>query len=62
MKCPFPLEPHQIQGMDCIHIYPVIQWLVKQSIEFRKQMQNYTKLFGVWQFNANHNLSAVLLS
>lgn len=22
MKCPFKLEPHQIQGMDCIHIYP----------------------------------------
>ena len=25
MKCPHRLEPHQIQGQDYIHIYPVVQ-------------------------------------
>ena len=60
MKCPSPLEPHQIQGMDCIHIYPVMVWLVKQSIDFRKQMENYIKSFGVLQYNAEHNLQSVL--
>lgn len=25
IKCPLALEPHQIQGLDFIHIYPVIQ-------------------------------------
>jgi len=25
MKCPHRLEPHQIQGLDFIHIYPVVQ-------------------------------------
>lgn len=25
MKCPHRVEPHQIQGLDFIHIYPVIQ-------------------------------------
>lgn len=25
MKCPHRIEPHQIQGLDFIHIYPVIQ-------------------------------------
>ena len=25
MKCPHRLEPHQIQGLDFIHIYPAIQ-------------------------------------
>jgi hypothetical protein len=25
MKCPYHLEPHQIQGLDFIHIFPVIQ-------------------------------------
>ena len=25
MKCPHQLEPHQIQGMDFIHIFPVVQ-------------------------------------
>ena len=25
MKCPHRIEPHQIQGLDFIHIYPVVQ-------------------------------------
>lgn len=25
MKCPHRLEPHQIQGLDFIHIFPVVQ-------------------------------------
>ncbi|RWS16258.1 coiled-coil domain-containing protein 93-like protein [Dinothrombium tinctorium] len=54
MKCPFRLEPHQIQGMDCIHIFPVIQWLVKKTIQFREEMQAYIKLYSVTQFNKNH--------
>ncbi|EDQ91848.1 uncharacterized protein MONBRDRAFT_19712 [Monosiga brevicollis MX1] len=37
MKCPHRLEPHQIQGLDFIHIYPVIQWLVKKAIETREE-------------------------
>uniref|UniRef100_A0AC35FK69 Coiled-coil domain-containing protein 93 n=1 Tax=Panagrolaimus sp. PS1159 TaxID=55785 RepID=A0AC35FK69_9BILA len=32
-KCPHALEPHQIQGLDCIHILPVMKWLVKEAIE-----------------------------
>ncbi|CAB1328820.1 unnamed protein product [Coregonus sp. 'balchen'] len=38
MKCPHRLEPHQIQGLDFIHIFPVIQWLVKRAIETREEM------------------------
>ncbi|XP_025932261.1 coiled-coil domain-containing protein 93-like isoform X1 [Apteryx rowi] len=26
MKCPHRLEPHQIQGLDFIHIFPVVQF------------------------------------
>lgn len=25
MNCPYRIEPHQIQGLDCIHIFSVIQ-------------------------------------
>ena len=25
MKCPHPIEPHQIQGLDFIHVFPVVQ-------------------------------------
>lgn len=37
MKCPHRLEPHQIQGLDFIHIFPVIQ--VRQlthALSFRR--------------------------
>lgn len=51
MKCPFNLEPHQIQGMDCIHIYPVIQWLVKKSLETREHNAHYLRAYATWQYN-----------
>lgn len=35
MKCPYLIEPHQIQGLDFINIFPVIQWLVKRSVCFK---------------------------
>lgn len=25
LNCPARIEPHQIQGLDCIHIFPVLQ-------------------------------------
>ena len=31
MKCPHRVEPHQIQGLDFIHIFPVIQVSTKGS-------------------------------
>ncbi len=38
LKCPHRLEPHQIQGLDFIHIFPVVQWLVKRALETREEM------------------------
>lgn len=32
MKCPHRIEPHQIQGLEFLSIHPVIQWLVKKSV------------------------------
>lgn len=53
MKCPFTLEPHQIQGLDFINIYPVIQWLVKESVNLRAAKAEKLKLFSVGEFH-NH--------
>lgn len=44
MKCPFALEPHQIQGLDFIGIYPVIQFLVKQSVYLRNEKAERLKM------------------
>ncbi|CAH2304922.1 coiled-coil domain-containing 93, partial [Pelobates cultripes] len=56
MKCPHGLEPHQIQGLDFIHIFPVIQWLVKRAIETRQEMGDYIRSYSVFQFQKEHSL------
>ncbi|XP_072273951.1 coiled-coil domain-containing protein 93 isoform X2 [Pyxicephalus adspersus] len=56
MKCPQRLEPHQIQGLDFIHIFPVIQWLVKRAIETRQEMGDYIRAFSISQFQKDHRL------
>ncbi|XP_035724003.1 coiled-coil domain-containing protein 93-like [Vespa mandarinia] len=54
MKCPYHIEPHQIQGLDCIHIFPVIQWLIKRSMEMRKEMAGFVRSFAINQFHKKH--------
>uniref|UniRef100_T1GA42 CCDC93 N-terminal domain-containing protein n=1 Tax=Megaselia scalaris TaxID=36166 RepID=T1GA42_MEGSC len=53
MKCPYLLEPHQIQGLDFISIHPVIQWLVKKSVENRAERAENLKKYAETQFNAH---------
>ena len=59
MKCPHRLEPHQIQGLDFIHIYPVIQWLVKLAIATKEEMGDYIRLFSEAQFSKDHQTPEV---
>ncbi|XP_043360947.1 coiled-coil domain-containing protein 93 isoform X2 [Dermochelys coriacea] len=56
MKCPHRLEPHQIQGLDFIHIFPVVQWLVKRAIETREEMGDYIRSYSVSQFQKTRSL------
>ncbi|XP_035215169.1 coiled-coil domain-containing protein 93-like, partial [Stegodyphus dumicola] len=56
MKCPHRIEPHQIQGFDFIHIFPVIQWLVKRAIETREEMNDYIRAFSVSQFHKSYEM------
>lgn len=56
MKCPYRLEPHQIQGLDFIHIFPVVQWLVKRAIETREEMGDYVRTYSISQFQKSHSL------
>uniref|UniRef100_A0A914CLQ7 Coiled-coil domain-containing protein 93 n=1 Tax=Acrobeloides nanus TaxID=290746 RepID=A0A914CLQ7_9BILA len=50
LKCPHSLEPHQIQGLDCIHILPVMQWLVKEAIEAKIKHGDEIQNYSVYQF------------
>ncbi|KAG4076761.1 hypothetical protein HA402_009107 [Bradysia odoriphaga] len=53
MQCPCSIEPHQIQGLDFIKIFPVIQWLVKRSVENRTERAEKLKRFATSQFQNN---------
>ncbi|CAH2244494.1 jg17968 [Pararge aegeria aegeria] len=54
MKCPFIIEPHQIQGLDFINIFPLIQWLIKYSSEFREAKEDELRKFAVMQYEKDH--------
>jgi len=53
MGCPHGIEPHQIQGLDFIHIFPVIQWLVKQSVEVREERREFWRYSALQEFRRN---------
>jgi hypothetical protein len=60
MECPHQLEPHQIQGLDYIHIYPVVQWLVKKAIETRETEGDSVRKFALGQYKvAGHDTSDI---
>lgn len=56
--CPYFLEPHQIQGLDYINIFPVIQWLVKRSVENRAEKAERLFRFAADQFHNDFELES----
>ena len=50
MRCPHPLQSHQIQGLDYAHLFPIIQWLVRKVLETRRLTGDSTRLLSVHQF------------
>ena len=56
MRCPFPLQSHQIQGLDYAHLFPIIQWLVRKVIETRRLTGDSTRLQSLHQFGQHYRL------
>ena len=50
MKCSHTIEPHQIQGEDFIHIFPVVQWLVKRVFERRAEIGDFNRAYTLNQY------------
>jgi len=51
MKCQYAIEPHQIQGGDFIHIFPVVQWLVKRVFDRRAEIGDFNRAYTLNQFD-----------
>ena len=56
MRCPCPLQPHQIRGLDFSALFPVFQWMVKQVIATRDEQAAKTRRFAEMKFSASHKL------
>merc|ERR1711892_1178168 len=54
MKCPVQIEPHQIQGLDFINIFPVVQWLVKKALETRGEREIANRAYSLREFKKLH--------
>ncbi|MCP9261661.1 Ribonuclease [Dirofilaria immitis] len=46
LKCPYNIEPYQIQGLDCIHIFPVVQ----EAVRTKEQCGDSVRNHAVYQF------------
>ena len=56
MKCPAPLQSHQIRGLDYGALFPVVQWLVKQVMTTREETGDTIRNLSEAQFNKEFEL------
>lgn len=47
MMCPYPLQAHQIQGLDYPAVLLVVQWLVKRVFQNREEASDQVNQSGV---------------
>ncbi|ETO37047.1 hypothetical protein RFI_00015, partial [Reticulomyxa filosa] len=64
MKCPAAIEPHQIQGLHlgCLPIFPVVQWLVKAVIDYRKMTGDSVRNYSTFLFDVDFVNNSVIIS
>ncbi|XP_024520967.1 coiled-coil domain-containing protein 93 isoform X1 [Selaginella moellendorffii] len=56
MGCPYPLQAHQIQGLDYPAVLPVVQWLVKRVLDTRNEIGDLLRRYSHFQFSKNYEL------
>jgi hypothetical protein len=62
MKCPLPLQSHQIQGLDYENLKPVLQWLIKKVLETRRLTGDLIRALSVSQFDKEYEFPEEKLS
>eukprot|EP01094_Clydonella_sp_ATCC50884_P011783 TRINITY_DN2161_c0_g1_i1.p1 TRINITY_DN2161_c0_g1~~TRINITY_DN2161_c0_g1_i1.p1 ORF type:complete len:669 (+),score=247.33 TRINITY_DN2161_c0_g1_i1:93-2009(+) len=56
MRCPYPLQSHQIRGLDYISIFPVVRWLVARVIEVREETGDLLRVISESVFGREYTL------
>ncbi|TKR95320.1 hypothetical protein L596_009506 [Steinernema carpocapsae] len=57
VQCPHSIEPHQIQGLDYVHIFPVVQWLVRRVLECKEKYGDEVQNHSLYQFFQSADVS-----
>ncbi|EFA78673.1 hypothetical protein PPL_08132 [Heterostelium album PN500] len=58
MKCPFPLQAQQIQGLNYINLFPIIRWLIAKVIETREETGDLLRMYSQSMFNKDFKTPA----
>ena len=58
MKCPHAIEPFQIQGGDFIHIFPLVQWLVRRVLDRRAEFGDFNRAYTLNQYKKRFNATS----
>lgn len=56
MQCPYPLQAHQIQGLDYQAVYPVVQWLLRRLLTTREMLADQLRRHSHFRFHGNYEL------
>jgi len=56
MGCPYPLQAHQIQGLDYPAVLLVVQWLVKRVLATREESGDQLRKYSLWKFQQHYAL------
>lgn len=56
MGCPYPLQAHQIQGLDYPAVLLVVQWLVKRVLQNREESGDQLRKYSLWKFQQHYKL------
>jgi len=54
MKCPFPLQAQQIQGLNYPNLFPIIRWLIAKVIETREETGDLLRMYSESMFNKEY--------
>lgn len=56
MGCPYPLQAHQIQGLDYRAVYPVVQWLIKRVLTTRETLGDQLRRYSHLHFHGHYDM------
>jgi len=59
MKCPHPVQAHQIQGLDYPAVFPAVRWLIKKVIATREEFGDRLRRFATYSYGKGYDYNSL---